>query len=247
MSLDKNPWASGPGEILNHGLELLNREDSDVNRRIAMISIDNSVELMIKTFLNLPSRITSINISRKKYAEFSESFPKLLDALEEYAGTKIQDISVGEIEWYHRLRNELYHQGNGLTVERQKVETYAKMAQILYKNLYGFELIQKEKGKSKEELDLEKYLELWGKFEYIIQSRKTDKKPYEISSIAILKELADKQHINKSDLNIINEYRNYRNKLVHSQLKIEDIPLPSKQNYVSEMNRIIRNIKGIEL
>jgi hypothetical protein len=100
MSLVKNAWASGPGEILNHGLELLNSEDSDVNRRIAMISIDNSVELMIKTFLNLPSRITGINISRKKYAEFSESFPKLLDALEEYARNKIQDINAGEIEWY---------------------------------------------------------------------------------------------------------------------------------------------------
>jgi hypothetical protein len=62
MSLDKNPWASGPGEILNHGLDLLKSKDSDVNRRIAMISIDNSVELMIKTFLNLPNRITGVNM-----------------------------------------------------------------------------------------------------------------------------------------------------------------------------------------
>jgi hypothetical protein len=49
------PWASGPGEILRHGLDLL-RKDSDTNRRLAMIAIDNAVELMIKTYLGLPKR-----------------------------------------------------------------------------------------------------------------------------------------------------------------------------------------------
>jgi len=51
------PWTSGAGEILRHGLQLL-RKDSDVNRRLAMISIDNAVELMIKTYLGLPKRVT---------------------------------------------------------------------------------------------------------------------------------------------------------------------------------------------
>jgi hypothetical protein len=43
---------------------------------------------------------------------------------------------------YHRLRNELYHQGNGLTVERDKVEVYAEIANVLFKNLFGFALIE---------------------------------------------------------------------------------------------------------
>lgn len=112
------PWASGPGEILKHGLELL-KEDSDTNRRLAMISIDNAVELMMKTYLGLPQRVTGLRISRSEYQEFAESFPKLLDALEKYVGDKIDGINLGEIEWYHRICNELYHQSNGLTVERQ--------------------------------------------------------------------------------------------------------------------------------
>ena len=41
------PWASGPGELLRHGLTLL-QKDNDTNRRIAMICIDNAVELMIR-------------------------------------------------------------------------------------------------------------------------------------------------------------------------------------------------------
>lgn len=137
--MTKAPWASGPGEILQHGLNLLT-DDSDSNRRLAMLSIDNAVELMIKTYLGLPRRVTGLTINRKEYAEFSESFPKLLDAVEQYASDRLMGIDLGEIEWYHRLRNELYHQGNGLTVEREKVDVYAELASLLFKNLFGYEI-----------------------------------------------------------------------------------------------------------
>lgn len=137
---EKLPWASGPGEILRHGLSLL-RTDSDTNRRLAMISIDNAVELMIKTYLGLPKRVTGLTITRKQYTEVSESFPALLDALEQYAPDRLTGIDLGTIEWYHRLRNELYHQGNGLTVERDKVEVYAELANVLFQNLFGVPLV----------------------------------------------------------------------------------------------------------
>lgn len=91
------PWATGPGEILRHGLDLL-KKDSDTNRRLAMISIDNAVELMVKTFLGLPKRVTGIAIARREYQEFSESFPRLLDALEQYAPDKLDGIDLGIIE-----------------------------------------------------------------------------------------------------------------------------------------------------
>jgi hypothetical protein len=155
------PWASGPGEILQHGLSLL-RSDSDVNRRLAMIAIDNAVELTIKTYLGLPKRITGLTISRKEFAEIAESFPSLLDAIEKYAQDKLAGVSLGEIEWYHRLRNQLYHQGNGLTVERDKVEVYAELANVLFKNLFGFELLHSAKGSQQL---LGEFMELWVQLE----------------------------------------------------------------------------------
>lgn len=141
MSSNSTPWASGPGEILRHGLSLL-KKDNDTNRRLAMISIDNAVELMVKTYLGLPKRITGLAITRKDLQEISESFPNMLDALEKHASTKLVGIDLGEIEWYHRLRNELYHQGNGLTVERDKVEVYAQLANTLFANLFGSKLVE---------------------------------------------------------------------------------------------------------
>lgn len=134
------PWADGPCELLRHGLELISK-NTDSGRRLAMISIDNAVELMISTFLRLPKRITGLDISRKQLAEIGESFPNLLDALERHAGERIGGIDLGSIEWHHRLRNQLYHQGNGLTIERTKVELYAELANQLFKRLYGFELV----------------------------------------------------------------------------------------------------------
>ena len=88
---EHSPWASGPGEILRHGLDLL-KKDSDRNRRLAMISVDNAVELMMKTFLGLPKRITGLTITRKEFGDAAESFPRLLDAMEKFASDRLTGI-----------------------------------------------------------------------------------------------------------------------------------------------------------
>jgi hypothetical protein len=155
------PWASGPAEILQHGLDLLDK-DSDANRRLAMISIDNAVELIIKTYLGLPKRVNGLKIVRAEYQEFSESFQKLLDAIEKYCKAKLGSLDLGEIEWYHRLRNQLYHQGNGLTVERAKVEIYGQLAVALFENLFGAKLILSSENSH---YVLAEFISAWAAFE----------------------------------------------------------------------------------
>src|SRR5205823_12902128 len=135
-TVSSKPWISGPKELLDHGLQHL-EGGADFDRRMALICIDNAVELMIKTFLGLPKRASGLQISRTRFEDASRSFPGLLDALEEFGGTRLDGIDLSDIEWYHRLRNELYHTGNGLTVERQKVEVYAQLAGKLHASLFG--------------------------------------------------------------------------------------------------------------
>jgi hypothetical protein len=158
------PWASGPKEILEHGIALL-RKDSDKNRRLALLSVDNAVELTIKTYLGLPKRINGSVVPRKDYAEFSESFPKLLDALENYSSAKIAGIDLGEIEWFHRLRNQLYHQGNGLTVDRDKVEVYSELAKLLFESL--FDTVLSFEAEDQHQL-LGEFLASWVVFERVV-------------------------------------------------------------------------------
>ena len=50
-----NPWTDGPRELIQHAVDHL-ALGGDFDRRIAMISVDNAVELTIKTYLGLPER-----------------------------------------------------------------------------------------------------------------------------------------------------------------------------------------------
>ena len=143
--MQHQPWTSGPAEILQHGLDLL-QTDSDKNRRLAFLSIDNAVELMLNTYLTLPKRITGLEIKKKDLDEFRRTFPGLLNAVEMYAADTLSGLDLGEIEWYHGKRNQLYHEGNGLTIERSKVQIYASLARILLKNLFGLDVEDEDRS-----------------------------------------------------------------------------------------------------
>ena len=106
-----------------------------------MISIDNAVELAIKTYLGLPKRIRGTEGPPiKRLQEASLSFPTLLDLLEEFAKNRLSGIELGDIEVYHRLRNTLYHDGNGVTVDPEYVDGYLQIAKVLLNNLLGVRL-----------------------------------------------------------------------------------------------------------
>lgn len=134
----KRPWADGPNELIQHAVDHL-ATGGDFDRRIAMISVDNAVELTVKTSLGLPERARGYKgPSRKDLEQASESFPALLSLLETHASHLITGLSLEEIEWYHRLRNQLYHSGNGITVDAKKVETYLELSIGLFQSLFGF-------------------------------------------------------------------------------------------------------------
>ena len=235
LRMDKNrelPWATGPGEILRHGLELL-KKDTDTNRRLAMISIDNAVELMMKTFLGLPRRITGLTITRKEYQEVAESFPALLDALEKYASDKVVGVDLGAIEWYHRLRNELYHQGNGLTVERDKVEIYAELANILFRNLFGYQLISAPSAKT--EL-LGQFMLAWGELERVMSEELVrrgvgPKRP--VTVMQALRFLPDGE-FSWHELRELEQLRHLRNAAAHGQPDWQEALTPEMIGRVRE-------------
>ena len=209
------PWASGPAEILEHGLDLLSK-DSDSNRRLAMISIDNAVELILKTYLGLPKRVNGLRIARAEYQEFSESFPKLLDAIEKYGTTKLGSLDLGEIEWYHRLRNQLYHQGNGLTVERVKVEIYGQLAVALFENLFGIRL---PVTKNNSDYLLAEFISAWADFENVANDLSSyyyfDENGNMRSFASYAKELHRGEYLSKAELAEIKELWALRNQVVH--------------------------------
>ncbi len=217
------PWTSGPRELLEHALDHF-KSGSAFDYRIAFISIDNSVELMIKTYLGLPKRIRqSDGPSRRKLSEASNSFPELLDLLEDFGSEKIEGIELGDIEWYHRIRNTLYHDGNGVTVDKDRVDSYLQIAIILFNSLFEEEL---NEATSQEPSSLVGEIVLRSsQLEHNLNALYSEHFPEDnskrVSTIKVVKKLQEKGVISKELAQQIYESRAVRNEAVHNSGEID--------------------------
>lgn len=248
IDTDQPPWTSGPLEILNHGLDLV-AHDTDTNRRLAMIAIDNAVELMIKTYLGLPRRITGLALSRKEYESHALSFPGLLDCLERHGSDKIVDIDLGEVEWYHRLRNQLYHHGNGLTVEREKLVVYARLARKLFENLFGLRPSIPDPTESE---PLSEFLSAWARIESAVLTLAdkrgltvyVDGRPSHVGTMSLLTSLDHTGAIPSELVSELQRLREMRNRAVHSPIGSQESVSASDVKRTVQIARTLDQLVG---
>lgn len=204
----EKPWIAGSKELLFHATEHLNNK-SDFDKRIAFISIDNAVELIMKTYLSLPKRIRiKDGPTRKELQDAENSFPAFLDLLEKYDSEKLTGISLEDIEWFHRLRNQLYHSGNGMTVELSKLETYYKIALALFESLFDEKFIIDKKLTYTTNLGI--FMDKWVKFENNLRSKLPPKDDFAY--------YWKRDFLAKIDSDLIplfNDLMDFRNKVVH--------------------------------
>lgn len=238
MSKVKPPiWANGPGELLRHGIKLA-EVDGDSERRIAMILVDNSVELIMKTYFSAPKRVTGLNISRKQRVEIEENFHTLLEGLEQHSSKRIIGIPLEDIEWFHGLRNHLYHQGNGLTVERRNLKVYAELAQQLFEALFDCELDIPQDSDNNligefftEWISIERTLALAGE---------TEKRP--TSSLETAKWLFKSGHISAADLKAFEEAKRIRNQVVHGEADANELLRPTNMKKIMAVSSRIKEV-----
>jgi hypothetical protein len=204
----EKPWIEGPRELLEHAVEHINGLN-DFDRRIAFISIDNSVELIIKTYLSLPKRIRKKSgPSRKELQDAENSFPTYLDIIEKYDQDKLSSINLDDVEWYHRLRNQLYHNGNGLTIDKSKVEAYFEIAKVLYESLFGEKLSDQQNISYTTALGL--FMAKWTSFENELRTKLPPK-----DGLAYHWKRDFLNTIESGLVPIFNEIMNFRNEVVH--------------------------------
>jgi len=204
----KNTWASGAIELLKHAdshIEL----DSAFDKRIAFISIDNCVETCIRTFLSLPESKSGVRVGKKELDEAGNSFPKLLALLYDRVPGKLVGIDDGDIEHYHRIRNRLYHEGTGLSVDDQYLKAYRSIASLLLENLFDV----KRDDQVGKELTLETLILNFNKIDKIIKSKLEENG---ISGTYKWEEAFALGLFDIDDVNLITEFRIARNRLVHS-------------------------------
>jgi TIR domain len=227
----KDTWASGAIELLNHADSHIDSK-SAFDKRIAFISVDNAVENIVRTFLSLPKSKSGVSIKRREIDEANNSFPRLLEILYKYAGEKLIGIDDADIEHYHRIRNTLYHQGTGLSVDDQYLTAYRGIAEVLLQNLFN----ENVEEHPTEKISLETLILNWNRIE---QEAKKEIEKHGFSTSYKWEEKFIHSHISEEIAKKISELRKARNRLVHStEIDNEDIKF-----WVNKSNEILREFE----
>lgn len=231
----EDTWASGALELLKHAdshIEL----DTAFDSRMAFISIDNSVETSIRVFMSLPEKISGIKFSKRERDEAGNSFPKMVELVFQKAQSKLSGLNDSDIEHYHRIRNQLYHDGTGLGVERRYLAAYRQIAAVLLDNLFGIKAVSREA-----EATLENLILLFNEVEKLVRER------FNYSNIdtghTFKWEMAMRAGILEiADINQLVELRMIRNMQVHS--KAENIDKNRIKLGVQIAEDLIRKLKS---
>jgi hypothetical protein len=132
------PWANGPFELLLHAEEHLQAGD-DFDRRIALISFDNSIEITIAAYLSLhPLFRGNRTYKNEDVSKWLGNYHRKLDFLS-------QEIAIRQASWLvdknhilycHDQRNEQYHAGHKGVPEKQILDIIRKAALWVFSLLF---------------------------------------------------------------------------------------------------------------
>jgi hypothetical protein len=203
-------WASGAIELLRHADSHIDLE-SAFDKRIAFISVDNCVETAIRTFLSLPEGRSGVKVPRKDFMAAENSFPGLVDLLFEHAGSLLTGIDPYDVEHYHRIRNRLYHEGTGLSVDDQYLLAYRSIAALLLQNLFGVAYSKSVDQQPR----LDSLILNWNQIEQFVNQRLRNAGMDERDTYK-WKRAFQAEVLTSDQVNDLTEIRIARNRLVHS-------------------------------
>ncbi|MBL7065110.1 MAG: hypothetical protein ISS49_13010 [Anaerolineae bacterium] len=161
-----HPWQLFPSDLILYALDHLHRP-SEFDQIVGFLLLDVGVETLFKVFLMLPDKVikTTMSYKERKAAAEAQGFHELVKGVEtaaKTAGDRLKGINLGHVEYFHGLRNKLYHAGNGITVQGEHAEQYASIAMDLLDRLLGVDLQsswQEQLRKQKELDDLKEQVE----------------------------------------------------------------------------------------
>lgn len=153
------PAISGPRELVMRAMTLAGSE-AEADRRIAYLLIDDAVELMLRTLLELPGHFTGAEPRARRALE-SADFSELLDAVWADRADRLIGLDAKEFELLHRGRHRLYHEGAGVDVSPDRLEVYLALAQLLFRRLFNEDMgLRPPGGPSVGMLFLERWADL---------------------------------------------------------------------------------------
>lgn len=132
------PWSTRPFELIVHG-EIHFRRGTDYDRRLALVSFDNSIEVTIAAYLKLnPAHRGGRAYPKEDISKWLRNFHTRVDFfLDENKNRELPEYKSKEvIVWYHDQRNEHYHGGGSAVPEQDTLEGIRQTALWIFSVLF---------------------------------------------------------------------------------------------------------------
>lgn len=158
MSEDKIkdlPWQITAKKLINFASKFKNTYD-EFERQVGYLLLDVGVETLFRVFITQPGVEAKLGYTKRdKIAKgtiekatiqrdeitlsgFDElAFHKLTEAVNQIAGEKVNNDDLKKAEYFHNIRNKIYHLGDGIIPTKQNFEEYLSLANSLLDALLG--------------------------------------------------------------------------------------------------------------
>jgi len=131
----ERPWQVMPAKIIKLALEHANK-DNDFDDQVAYLLLDTGVEAALKIYL----------INQKQDVEYIK-FPELLKRVTEELSKSNPSLipQLQDIEYLHKIRNKLYHQGDGVRPTEDNLKRYSDIAKKIIGEVIDVNIETEEK------------------------------------------------------------------------------------------------------
>ncbi|MGK0235383.1 MAG: hypothetical protein ACI9EK_001919 [Psychroserpens sp.] len=133
------PWQKAPLKIIIEAINHSKKKNEEDNL-IAFLLLDVGAEMLLKTYLGLPKKVTGATTTDdERFVITRKGFHDVIEGVKN-SRQDIKDKDLARIEFFHGIRNKLYHQGNGLAVPIAHLVDYTEVLKTLFKQLLKIDL-----------------------------------------------------------------------------------------------------------
>lgn len=227
------PWVRGPIEVLNHAIEHL-KLGSEKDLRFALIHADNSVELAAKSFLFFEKRLIPEKIEWKEWNRAKRNFHQVMKLVYEFSSEQgFTDELDSYIAFYHNLRNKIYHDGVGISVDSESVKEYIGLASQVFDILFNVDVgLSPDVEKVPTDLDVSN--------KYSRYSNVLDLSSNFLAHFLRLENVMGKSYVSDDVLNEYYFFRDFRNEIVHGKKEV------SREEYQKLIQRLSNFLSYVE-
>ncbi len=206
----EKPWQVMPAKIIVLAKEQASK-DTDFDGQLAFLLLDIGVEAALKTYL----------INKKQDVE-KILFPDLIKKVKEELTKENLVVDLESLEYYHRIRNKLYHQGDGVRPTDENLQRYLVLAEDVLKTLLAIDI-------SKLESSLKSAYSVWDEtwktkrtFDDLASELKERLRYFHESCALIAEQLRPNYATRKFELEFINIREEHKHRSFGNEDTIED-------------------------